>query len=70
MKDAIDLGYRHFDTAHLYGNEKQVGDGIRAKIAEGAIKREDVFIVTKVTSLSQFCLHMISLLLTMKTIID
>lgn len=48
MKDAIDLGYRHFDTAHLYGNEKQVGDGINAKIAEGAVKREDVFVVTKV----------------------
>lgn len=48
MKDAIDLGYRHFDTAYLYGNEKQVGDGIKAKIAEGVVKREDVFVVTKV----------------------
>lgn len=47
IKDAIGIGYRHFDTAHLYGNEKQVGDGIRAKIAEGVIKREDVFVVTK-----------------------
>lgn len=49
IKDAIDLGYRHFDTAHLYSNEKQVGDGIRAKIADGTVKREDVFVVTKVT---------------------
>jgi aldehyde reductase len=52
IKDAIDIGYRHFDTAHLYGNEKQVGDGIRAKIAEGVIKREDVFVVTKVSKSS------------------
>lgn len=48
VKDAIDLGYRHFDTARLYCNEKQVGEGIRAKIAEGAVKREDIFVVTKV----------------------
>lgn len=54
VKDAIDIGYRHFDTAHLYGNEKQVGDGIRAKIAEGVIKREDVFVVTKVQYMALF----------------
>lgn len=50
MKDGIDLGYRHFDTAHIYVNEKQVGDGIRAKIAEGIVKREDIFVVTKVST--------------------
>lgn len=51
MKDAIDSGYRHIDTAYLYGNEKEVGNAVRAKIAEGVIRREDVFITTKVIQL-------------------
>jgi aldehyde reductase len=48
VKDAIDAGYRHFDTALFYKNEKEVGAAVRAKIAEGVIKREDVFVTTKV----------------------
>lgn len=47
IKDAIDAGYRHFDTAHVYGNEAPIGRAIRAKIDEGAISREDVFVTTK-----------------------
>lgn len=45
---AIDLGYRHFDTAYYYQNEKQIGDAINTKMAEGLVTREDLFLTTKV----------------------
>lgn len=48
MEYAIDIGYRHIDTAYLYENEAEVGDAVRKKISEGKIKREDVFLCTKV----------------------
>lgn len=47
VKHAIDVGYRHFDTAYLYENEEVVGQAIASKIADGVVKREEIFIVTK-----------------------
>lgn len=49
VKDAIDLGYRMFDTSRFYCNEKELGKGIRAKIREGVVRREDIFVITKVS---------------------
>ncbi|CAG9573823.1 unnamed protein product [Danaus chrysippus] len=49
VEAAIDAGYRHIDTAHIYNTEEQVGKGLKKKIEEGVVKREDVFITTKDT---------------------
>ena len=43
VKWAIEAGYRHIDTAKAYGNEKSVGDGIKAC----GVAREELFITTK-----------------------
>ena len=44
VKTALQVGYTHLDTAWFYGNEKDVGEGLR----QSGIKRENVFICTKV----------------------
>lgn len=48
VKTAIKEGYRLFDTAQLYANEAAVGEAIAASIKDGILKREDVFVTTKV----------------------
>ncbi|CAK9439655.1 uncharacterized protein LODBEIA_P37550 [Lodderomyces beijingensis] len=45
---AIKAGFRLIDTAWYYGTEKYVGEAIKQVIAEGIVKREDLFITTKV----------------------
>nr|WJJ70403.1 venom protein U-MPTX.17-42 [Megalopyge opercularis] len=47
IKLAIDIGYRHFDTASYYDNEDEIGQGVKYKIADGTVTREDIFITTK-----------------------
>ncbi|XP_057644013.1 estradiol 17 beta-dehydrogenase 5-like [Chionomys nivalis] len=46
-KIAIDTGFRHIDSAFIYQNEEEIGLAIRSKIAEGTVKREDIFYTTK-----------------------
>ena len=44
VETALSCGYRHIDTARMYGNEKAVGHGLRGS----GLKRDDVFVTTKV----------------------
>ena len=44
VEQALRLGYRHVDTAEMYDNEREVGEGLRAS----GIKREEVFVTTKI----------------------
>src|SRR5664279_543997 len=44
VEQALRLGYRHIDTAQVYENEREVGEGLRAS----GVKRDDIFLTTKV----------------------
>lgn len=47
VSEAIRLGYRHLDAACDYGNEAEVGDGIRAALAAGHSRRDDLWVTSK-----------------------
>ena len=44
VEQALKLGYRHIDTAQVYENEREIGDGLRAS----GVKRNDIFLTTKI----------------------
>ena len=44
VEQALRLGYRHIDTAQVYENEREVGEGLRAS----RVRREDMFVTTKI----------------------
>jgi diketogulonate reductase-like aldo/keto reductase len=48
VKTALRLGYRHIDTAERYRNEAAVGEGIQQGLRAAGLKREDIFVTTKV----------------------
>jgi alcohol dehydrogenase (NADP+) len=46
-RDALEAGFRHFDCAERYGNEREVGKALQAGLAAGGIARGDIFVTTK-----------------------
>ena len=44
VREALKMGYRHVDTANLYGNERAVGRAIK----ESGVPREEIFLATKI----------------------
>lgn len=46
VRNAVEIGYRHFDTAQAYGNERGVGEGIRT----AGVPREELFVTSKVAA--------------------
>uniref|UniRef100_A0A8C0G2A2 NADP-dependent oxidoreductase domain-containing protein n=1 Tax=Chelonoidis abingdonii TaxID=106734 RepID=A0A8C0G2A2_CHEAB len=49
-KVAIEVGFRHIDGAFVYGTEEEVGRAVHEKIADGTVKREDIFYTGKLGS--------------------
>ncbi|CAD5221930.1 unnamed protein product [Bursaphelenchus okinawaensis] len=47
LRTAINIGYRYLDTAYGYGNEAQIGQCLEELFNEGVVKREELFIATK-----------------------
>jgi aldehyde reductase len=45
--NALEAGFRHFDCAERYRNELEVGEALQAGLAAGLIRREDIFVTTK-----------------------
>ncbi len=48
VKSALKSGVRLIDTASAYGNEEEIGQAIREAIDEGIVKREEIFVITKI----------------------
>jgi len=51
VKAAISAGYRHIDTAYVYGNEAAIGEALSEVLKSGQVKREELFVVTKLPSI-------------------
>jgi alcohol dehydrogenase (NADP+) len=50
-RDALEAGFRHFDCAERYRNEREVGEALQAGLAAVGIAREDIFVTTKLVEL-------------------
>ncbi|TKR79924.1 hypothetical protein L596_014074 [Steinernema carpocapsae] len=48
VKKAIKTGYRHLDCAHIYGNQKEIGEALTDLFQSGVVEREEIFVTTKI----------------------
>ena len=48
LEHALDSGYKLIDTARAYGNERVIGQVLKERFSDGRLKREDIFITSKV----------------------
>jgi diketogulonate reductase-like aldo/keto reductase len=60
---ALELGYRHIDTAYLYENEAAIGKILKKWFDSGRLKREDIFIVTKVNKAEKYAFSLVETVL-------
>ncbi|CAH8509597.1 unnamed protein product [Schistosoma turkestanicum] len=47
VKKALEVGYRHVDCAHVYGNEAEIGEALEDALHSLKLKREDIFVTSK-----------------------
>ena len=46
VREAIKIGYRHFDCAHIYGNEDEIGTAFADAFKAGEVKREELWVTS------------------------
>lgn len=47
LREALRLGYRHIDGAPIYGNEAEIGEALARSLADGIVKRDDLWVTSK-----------------------